>query len=85
MTAMDVDFGRISRVYDRYRPPLPKTLFERLRAFRLGPDVSGCPVFFLPGNPFTQPPWVQLGLRPAVTPPLGGTIWEEWSAPEGPP
>ena len=31
-----VDFGRIARVYGRYRPPFPKVLFERLQEMGIG-------------------------------------------------
>lgn len=33
---LDVDFGRIARVYGRFRPPFPKVLFERLYEVGVG-------------------------------------------------
>ncbi len=38
-TAIDVDFGRIARVYARFRPPFPKVLFERL--YEVGVGAAG--------------------------------------------
>lgn len=76
----------------RRKPPaMHERRSERLRANAVGPDDRGVRAFFLRDrrvfrrSRLSRSPWVQLGLRPLGIPLLAEGIWEDWTAPEGPP
>jgi hypothetical protein len=65
------------------RPSLRDPATDTAR--RLGRGPSGAFAFLVRTGPFLGRPWVQLGLRRVDPPPLAGTLWEDWSAPQGSP